>query len=142
MKKINFTAGIILISIFISANLFAGAWTQKAKSGFYKLGLRYINTTNYYDEDGNKIEIPKLTDLFVALYGEYGISDDITLIANLALLESIKIDDLKNNGLILTKGGSNSGVADSELGLRYRICLLYTSPSPRDRTRSRMPSSA
>ena len=28
-----------------------------------------------------------------------------------------------------------------ELGVRY-ICLLYTSPSPRDRTRSRMPSSA
>ena len=27
--------------------------------------------------------------------------------------------------------------------LRYSyICLLYTSPSPRDRTRSRMPSSA
>jgi uncharacterized protein with PQ loop repeat len=24
----------------------------------------------------------------------------------------------------------------------YGICLLYTSPSPRDRTRSRMPSSA
>ena len=26
--------------------------------------------------------------------------------------------------------------------LYYKICLLYTSPSPRDRTRSRMPSSA
>ena len=25
---------------------------------------------------------------------------------------------------------------------QYMICLLYTSPSPRDRTRSRMPSSA
>ena len=25
---------------------------------------------------------------------------------------------------------------------RYGACLLYTSPSPRDRTRSRMPSSA
>ena len=24
----------------------------------------------------------------------------------------------------------------------YKTCLLYTSPSPRDRTRSRMPSSA
>ena len=24
----------------------------------------------------------------------------------------------------------------------FTICLLYTSPSPRDRTRSRMPSSA
>ena len=26
--------------------------------------------------------------------------------------------------------------------LQVKICLLYTSPSPRDRTRSRMPSSA
>ena len=26
--------------------------------------------------------------------------------------------------------------------IRYNSCLLYTSPSPRDRTRSRMPSSA
>ena len=28
------------------------------------------------------------------------------------------------------------------LGVQYIHCLLYTSPSPRDRTRSRMPSSA
>ena len=27
-------------------------------------------------------------------------------------------------------------------GNNYLLCLLYTSPSPRDRTRSRMPSSA
>ena len=27
-------------------------------------------------------------------------------------------------------------------GMDVEICLLYTSPSPRDRTRSRMPSSA
>ena len=34
----------------------------------------------------------------------------------------------------------------TRLGLAFaeqaRLCLLYTSPSPRDRTRSRMPSSA
>src|SRR5664280_3760080 len=32
--------------------------------------------------------------------------------------------------------------ADAEPGGVIRDCLLYTSPSPRDRTRSRMPSSA
>jgi len=32
-------------------------------------------------------------------------------------------------------------VADAEM-LGMSTCLLYTSPSPRDRTRSRMPSSA
>ena len=31
---------------------------------------------------------------------------------------------------------------ESALGMSPKACLLYTSPSPRDRTRSRMPSSA
>jgi preprotein translocase subunit SecD/SecD/SecF fusion protein len=31
---------------------------------------------------------------------------------------------------------------DTEISGNFTICLLYTSPSPRDRTRSRMPSSA
>ena len=29
-----------------------------------------------------------------------------------------------------------------EFAFKYNICLLYTSPSPRDRQKSRMPSSA
>ena len=34
------------------------------------------------------------------------------------------------------------GAKDYETPNLNQICLLYTSPSPRDRTRSRMPSSA
>ena len=33
-------------------------------------------------------------------------------------------------------------ILDHAVGDMTKICLLYTSPSPRDRTRSRMPSSA
>ena len=33
-------------------------------------------------------------------------------------------------------------VLDQSTDIEYISCLLYTSPSPRDRTRSRMPSSA
>ena len=40
------------------------------------------------------------------------------------------------------KVGPNGGtIPDNPSGKGY-ACLLYTSPSPRDRTRSRMPSSA
>ena len=36
----------------------------------------------------------------------------------------------------------NKGSMELENGSKILACLLYTSPSPRDRTRSRMPSSA
>ena len=43
----------------------------------------------------------------------------------------------------LTLLGSSSVYAEFNItGATPYICLLYTSPSPRDRTRSRMPSSA
>ena len=35
-----------------------------------------------------------------------------------------------------------STVSSGKKSIEIRFCLLYTSPSPRDRTRSRMPSSA
>ena len=57
------------------------------------------------------------------------------------------------NQLVLTKGMDKPesnlkaiftiyAPADCALRIKNRFCLLYTSPSPRDRTRSRMPSSA
>ena len=39
-------------------------------------------------------------------------------------------------------GGQSEIVSTEHLDAMNKICLLYTSPSPRDRTRSRMPSSA
>ena len=41
------------------------------------------------------------------------------------------------NGQIFTSNGTINITNE-----KYKDCLLYTSPSPRDRTRSRMPSSA
>ena len=54
---------------------------------------------------------------------------------------------VSNNTRAVTSGGRyNAYYADLTVGgtnaTMYTNCLLYTSPSPRDRTRSRMPSSA
>ena len=40
------------------------------------------------------------------------------------------------------QGASDDGDANTFTGPIYPICLLYTSPSPRDKRQSRMPSSA
>ena len=53
------------------------------------------------------------------------------------------VEELENE-----RGFSHQTIIDKclllgeEVGELFKACLLYTSPSPRDRTRSRMPSSA
>ena len=43
---------------------------------------------------------------------------------------------------IAVVGMSNNPARASNSVSRYMLCLLYTSPSPRDKRQSRMPSSA
>ena len=58
----------------------------------------------------------------------------------------ISVDTLEVHGYngaeVVHKVFLNKGYEGSILRLNGPYCLLYTSPSPRDRTRSRMPSSA
>ena len=53
---------------------------------------------------------------------------------------------IKVSGKIITGKRDLQGkvllISFSDCNVTYKDCLLYTSPSPRDRTRSRMPSSA
>ena len=56
------------------------------------------------------------------------------------------LQDPKNPEQVVTNGLGVQGQRYSPLDIlnvdNVKDCLLYTSPSPRDRTRSRMPSSA
>ena len=53
-----------------------------------------------------------------------------------------KMLDLYNRIMDGENKRRRSGVKKSMRNRCFKTCLLYTSPSPRDRTRSRMPSSA
>ena len=60
-------------------------------------------------------------------------SDEVTTAHKQILLRSLKQKQKQTSSSI----SSSSGV-----GIKVKSCLLYTSPSPRDSRRSRMPSSA
>ena len=51
------------------------------------------------------------------------------------------LEGARNAGIECVVGHRVAKLSNSD-GLNLKTCLLYTSPSPRDRTRSRMPSSA
>ena len=54
--------------------------------------------------------------------------------------EALAIHDIRVAQILLSP--EDTETRRRHLNARATICLLYTSPSPRDRTRSRMPSSA
>ena len=80
----------------------------------------YVGEVKYINLSELKKEFPGLTD---------------------AELETIQKYP-SNNSYNYQFNGRNDGNSIGVLYFEYKTCLLYTSPSPRDRTRSRMPSSA
>ena len=68
----------------------------------------------------------------------------------LLIAAAVPILALVTNLIVAPKGRTGERKLTYESGMepiggawiQFNICLLYTSPSPRDRTRSRMPSSA
>ena len=66
----------------------------------------------------------------------------VCLLPGLALL-ALALGSLAEEGLFDgLRALTTVTPASAEALVRHYSCLLYTSPSPRDRTRSRMPSSA
>ena len=97
-----------------------GAINISSVGKVYPNGTRALEDVNIEINDGE----------FVVLVGPSGCGKT-TLLRMVAGLEDITEGEIS--------------IADNvvnEVAPKDRDCLLYTSPSPRDRTRSRMPSSA
>ena len=75
-----------------------------------------------------------------------GVTDGTTVLIGgfgTAGIPSELIDGLIEQGARdLTVVNNNAGNGDAGLAALLKSCLLYTSPSPRDKRQSRMPSSA
>src|SRR5665811_143019 len=100
--------------------------------------------TSAYDEEGIiqmaiaalKEEVPELiviTDVCLCEYTSHG---HCGIVKDGDVDNDMTLEMLAKTALSHAEAGADI-IAPSDM-----ICLLYTSPSPRDRTRSRMPSSA
>ena len=78
-------------------------------------------------------------DIILAGVGGQGILSIAATIGTAAVKLGMYLKQAEVHGMSQRGGDvySNLRISDKEI-----FCLLYTSPSPRDRTRSRMPSSA
>ena len=144
MRFIAVIVGIVLL-------LFGGTyWVLFTESG-NKMLIPYIES-KASEAAGASIQISifRLTPSSLALDAIYQESVHVRTEGTLSLLAKsfdldyvIEADSLKTPQINIDEPISLKGNAKGDLkDINIKGCLLYTSPSPRDRTRSRMPSSA
>lgn len=101
----------------------AGAWTQRRGHGFYKLEGRFIYAQRFFEPDGQIIDIPTLSDYTTSFYGEYGVSNRLTLLAYVPFYKRIALNRQigEPSGFVYFAGDSVSGFADSDMGVRIGL---------------------
>ena len=145
MKKI--TLGLVALLILITANLELTA--QQALVPFDKITLTGNISVLLVEGEHGGISIQNDEE-----HVEYGVEGQTLKIASKNLIKYKKVPTIKiiitYNKLRAIKARAGASVFTDNiieaaaLNLRFSsgACLLYTSPSPRDATLSRMPSSA
>ena len=89
--------------------------------------------------------MPKLIAWFVDNPVAANLLMSILIASGLLALNDLRKEEFPNVDapvVMVTVPYLGAAPAEVETGVCARICLLYTSPSPRDKCRSRMPSSA
>ena len=125
---------------------------NKLRNKFLKAGVKMTGPETIFFSNDTKIGKRVIIEPYVVIGSKVKIGNNV-VIKSFSHLENCKIENSVEigpyarirPGTTLKKGskvGNFVEIKKSTLGQKSKACLLYTSPSPRDRYISRMPSSA
>ncbi len=120
MKRLTFS--ILSALVLISAAQAQSGWTQNKQEGYFKLNQSTIRAGQFYNPDGDLIDITTTSVYSSVLYGEYGINDRLTGLVNAQLFVRGTINNLEStvDGAIIP-GDEFNGLGEIQLGLKYGI---------------------
>ena len=123
LQRILSTSGLAVLILLLAQPALADAWPQRRGHGYYKIGFRMLRATHYYEPNGNRIPIPTLGDYTVSFYGEYGLTNRITIVAYVPFYERITLNEQigRNSGFVFSEGDAVSGIADPIIGARIGL---------------------
>lgn len=116
MKRLS-----IYILLFTSIQTFAGGgWPKKKGTYYFKLAAWYLNSDEHFTLSGKG---PNTTvQLFsTSLYGEYGITDRLTAVANIPFFYRNTFNKTIENGIETDDGDELNSFGDTQIGLKYGI---------------------
>lgn len=120
MKRILFFVFFIATALpFVQGQ---SAWTQKQGAGYFKLSQSAIRADQFFNPDGDLIDITTTSVYSTVFYGEYGLNDRFTALINAPLFVRSTINNLEStvDGAVIP-GDEFNGLGDIQLGLKYGI---------------------
>lgn len=118
MKRILFFA--VFLSTLLPLALAQSGWTQKSNAGYFKLNQSVIRAGQFFNPNGDLIDITTTSVYSSVLYGEYGLNDRFTALVNAQLFVRSTINELESriDGAIIP-GDEFNGLGEIQLGLKY-----------------------
>ncbi|HMO39107.1 MAG TPA: hypothetical protein PKC76_10270 [Saprospiraceae bacterium] len=127
MNRIIKSILAIVVCTFITPEIYAGGWPQPRNGGFLKMDISAIYARRFYGMDGNIYNIngagTRLSNYVTAFYGEYGLTDRLTVIGYVPFLVRNTVNEGIGalSGEVLQPGLENTSIGDIDLGLRYGL---------------------
>lgn len=98
------------------------AWPQPRGEGYFKLGQSAVRADQFFNLEGDIIDITTTSVYVSSLYGEYGLTDRLTAVAYVPFFVRSTINEREStvNGVVIP-GDELNGTGDPQLGLKYGI---------------------
>ena len=116
-------AFIFILIICVSNNIFAGGWTKKKGKFYIQLSSQYMSSSKFHDINGTLVKINTLSDFTLSLYTEYGITDNLSLVAYLPFYHRLALNKIQGSGsgTVYFPGAVKNGISDSDIGIKYKL---------------------
>lgn len=112
MKLIGLHLMVLSSVLFFHQQLAAqSAWTQKKGDFFAKAYVNYGRSDQFFTLAGSELETSNFTQITYGLYGEYGITDRLTLLVNGPVLKSQSFERTE----------TVTAIGDLPIGVKYGI---------------------
>lgn len=125
MKNLIQKVGFFLSLVFLATPSVstAQAWAKSKGSGFYKLDYSVIQATDVYDKTGEVVPFRTLGNHTTSFYGEYGITNKLTVMAYVPFFVRNTVNATKGaqTGNIIEPAIANNNFGDVDVAFRYGL---------------------
>jgi len=118
----NIISCVVYVCMIIHILPAQSGWTQAQGSGYFKLNQSAIRAGQFFNPEGETIDITTTSVYSTVFYGEYGLTNRFTALVNAQLFIRSTINDLESraDGFIIPGDELNS-IGEIQLGLKYGI---------------------